>query len=66
MTDILRKTRCRYVFVGVESADDNVLRSMRKGITRNQIEKALEIVMLLLNGRTDEINSMENVKLKKN
>lgn len=30
------------------------------------IEKALEIVMLLLNGRTDEINSMENVKLKKN
>lgn len=44
LVDILKVTRCRYVFVGVESADDTVLRSMRKGITRDQIEKALEML----------------------
>ncbi|MBO4281750.1 MAG: radical SAM protein [Bacteroidales bacterium] len=44
LVDILRNTRCRYVFVGVESADDKILRSMRKGITREQIEKALEML----------------------
>lgn len=44
LVDILKDTRCRYVFVGVESADDGVLRSMRKGITRNQIEHALDML----------------------
>lgn len=44
LVNILRGTRCRYVFVGVESADDTVLRSMRKGITRKQIEKALDLL----------------------
>lgn len=44
LVDMLKDTRCRYVFVGVESADDNVLRSMRKGITRVQIEKALDML----------------------
>ena len=42
LVSLLEGTRCRYVFVGVESADDTVLKSMRKGITRAQIEWALE------------------------
>lgn len=44
LVDILKDTRCRYVFVGVESANDTVLRSMRKGITRQQIERALDML----------------------
>lgn len=44
LVDILKVTRCRYVFVGVESADDKVLHSMRKGITRAQIERALDML----------------------
>lgn len=44
LVDILKVTRCRYVFVGVESANDKVLKSMRKGITRCQIEQALEML----------------------
>lgn len=44
LVDLLKKTRCRYVFVGVESVDDGVLKSMRKGITRRQIEQALEML----------------------
>lgn len=41
LVDMLKNTRCRYIFVGVESADDKVLQSMRKGITKTQIEDAL-------------------------
>lgn len=41
LVELLKNTRCRYVFVGVESASDEVLRSMRKGITLGQIEEAL-------------------------
>ena len=41
LVDLLKDTRCRYLFVGVESADDRVLKSMRKGITLAQIEHAL-------------------------
>ena len=44
LVDMLKDTRCRYVFVGVESADDKVLKSMRKGITRSQIEEALDML----------------------
>lgn len=44
LVSLLRGTRCRYVFVGVESADDAVLKSMRKGITRAEIETALEML----------------------
>lgn len=44
LIDILKDTRCRYVFVGVESVDDKVLRSMRKEITRKQIEHALDML----------------------
>ena len=44
LVNMLKKTRCRYVFVGVESVDDKVLKSMRKGITRSRIECALEML----------------------
>lgn len=38
---MLRGTRCRYIFVGVESACNEVLKSMHKGITIEQVELAL-------------------------
>ena len=41
---MLKNTRCRYLFVGVESANDRVLKSMRKGITLTQIEHALDML----------------------
>ncbi len=44
LVDLLRDTRCRYIFVGVESAVDEVLKSMRKGITVERIEKALSML----------------------
>lgn len=68
LVDILKDTRCRYVFVGVESADDSVLRSMRKGITRNQIEHALDMLHQAgLNSRSgvifgDEVETYETAQ----
>lgn len=44
LVNMLRSTRCRYIFVGVESANNDVLRSMRKGITVEQIEYALSLL----------------------
>lgn len=44
LVDLLKNTRCRYLFVGVESADNRVLKSMRKGITLAQIERALDML----------------------
>ena len=44
LVDLLKGTRCRYVFVGVESASDEVLKSMRKGINLEQIETALDML----------------------
>ena len=44
LVDMLRGTRCRYIFVGVESACDEVLKSMRKGITVREIERALRLL----------------------
>lgn len=41
---MLQNTRCRYIFVGVESACDEVLKSMRKGITIKEIEYALQLL----------------------
>lgn len=56
LVDILKDTRCRYVFVGVESANDKVLKSMRKGITLSQIEKALGMLRKVgLNSRSGVI-----------
>lgn len=44
LVDLLKGTRCRYIFVGVESAVDEILKSMHKGITVTEIEKALEML----------------------
>ncbi|MGM9763085.1 MAG: B12-binding domain-containing radical SAM protein [Candidatus Cryptobacteroides sp.] len=44
LVDLLKGTRCRYVFVGVESASNEVLKSMHKGITLEQIERALDML----------------------
>ena len=44
LVELLRNTRCRYLFVGIESACDEVLRSMRKGINLKQIEYALDLL----------------------
>lgn len=44
LVDLLKDTRCRYLFVGVESANDEVLKSMHKGITLKQIETALNML----------------------
>lgn len=41
LISLLENTRCRYIFLGIESADNDVLKSMRKGITIGQIENAL-------------------------
>ena len=44
LVGMLQGTRCRYIFVGVESACDEVLKSMRKGITIKEIESALRLL----------------------
>lgn len=44
LVDMLKVTRCRYIFVGVESASDEILKSMHKGITVERIEDALEML----------------------
>ena len=68
LVNILKNTRCRYVFVGVESADDKVLHSMRKGITRAQIECALDMLHRAgLNSRSgvifgDEVETYETAQ----
>lgn len=56
LVNTLKGTRCRYVFVGIESANDKVLKSMRKGITLAQIETALEMLQVAgLNSRSGVI-----------
>ncbi len=64
LVDTLKETRCRYIFVGVESADDEILKSMHKGITVANIEKALEMLYQAgLNSRSGVImgDTMETV-----
>lgn len=56
LVNLLKNTRCRYVFVGVESAVNKILKSMHKGITVEQIENALEMLHLAgLNSRSGVI-----------
>ena len=65
LVDLLKNTRCRYIFVGVESAVDKILKSMHKGITVKQIENALEMLHLAgLNSRSGVImgDTMETVE----
>lgn len=44
MVELLKKGKCSVVSLGLESADNHVLKSMRKFITIEQIEKALRIL----------------------
>lgn len=65
LVDLLKNTRCRYLFVGVESAVDKILKSMHKGITVKQVENALEMLHLAgLNSRSGVImgDTMETVE----
>lgn len=56
LVNLLKNTRCRYLFVGVESASNKILKSMHKGITVEQIENALEMLHLAgLNSRSGVI-----------
>lgn len=43
IVDALRASNCRYIFLGIESADNGILRSMRKAITIEQVERALDM-----------------------
>ncbi len=50
MVKVLKESNCRYVFLGIESADNEILKSMRKKITIEQVEYALD---LTINGGLD-------------
>lgn len=41
----LRNTGCQHIFFGVESADEMILKSMKKGINVNQIENAFDLAL---------------------
>jgi radical SAM superfamily enzyme YgiQ (UPF0313 family) len=43
--DVLKAGKCRYIFLGIESADNNILKSMRKHITVEQVEQALNLTV---------------------
>lgn len=45
MVQVLKQSNCRYVFLGIESADNEILKSMRKHITIEQVEYALELTI---------------------
>ena len=45
MVRALKESNCRYVFLGIESADNRILKSMRKNITIEQVEHALELTI---------------------
>lgn len=45
MVAALKKSNCRYVFLGIESADNRILKSMRKNITVEQVEYALNLAI---------------------
>lgn len=44
LVDLLKKSNCGTMAFGIESADDRILKSMRKGIKVRDTERALEIV----------------------
>ncbi len=45
MVKVLKESNCRYVFLGIESADNEILKSMRKKITIEQVEYALDLTI---------------------
>lgn len=66
MVQALKKSNCRYVFLGIESADNRILKSMRKNITIEQVERALDLTINAgLDTRStiilgDEVESVES------
>lgn len=45
MVTALVRSNCRYVFLGIESADNRILGSMKKNITIEQVEYALSLAI---------------------
>lgn len=43
IVNALQTSNCRYIFLGIESADNSILKSMRKCITIEQVELALNM-----------------------
>lgn len=43
IVNALKNSNCRYIFLGIESADDRILKSMRKFISIEQVEAALDM-----------------------
>ena len=43
IVNALKHSKCRYIFLGIESADNRILRSMHKNITIEQVEAALDM-----------------------
>lgn len=66
MVEALKNSNCRYVFLGIESADNRILKSMRKNITIEQVEYALDLTIKAgLDTRStiilgDEVETMES------
>lgn len=45
IVNALANSNCRYIFLGIESADNRILKSMRKKITIEQVEYALNLTI---------------------
>jgi radical SAM superfamily enzyme YgiQ (UPF0313 family) len=45
IVDALKASNCRYIFLGIESADNRILKDMRKHITIEQVEYALDMTI---------------------
>jgi len=43
IVDALSRSNCRYIFLGIESADNRILKSMHKNIRIEQVEYALDL-----------------------
>lgn len=61
VVDALKESNCRFIFLGIESADNRILKSMRKQITIEQVEDALDkTIKAGLNTRSTIIIGDEN------
>lgn len=67
IVNALRSSNCRYIFLGIESADNGILKSMRKCITIEQVETALDMCISAgLDTRStiilgDEVETLESL-----
>lgn len=68
IVNALKNSNCRYIFLGIESADNGILKSMRKKITIEQVEVALNMCIEAgLDTRStvilgDELETMETAE----